>query len=421
MERNIKIMTGDCLQIMKTLKNESIDLIYLDPPFFTQRIQKLKTRDRLKEFSYHDLWETHKEYSEFIYERVKEMHRLLARHGSLFFHCDRNASHIIRVILDDIFGQNQFRSEIIWSYKRWSNSKKGLLPAHQTIYFYSKSDEFTFHTIYQEYSATTNIDQILQKRVRDKHGKSVYARTDDGAVVVSDVKKGVPLSDVWEIPYLNPKAKERVGYPTQKPVLLLERILSISSNPNDTVLDPFCGSGTTLVVAKLLERNAIGIDLSEEATNLSQRRVQQPIRTESALLLRGKAAYHNLESKILHILEGVDYIPVQRNKGIDGILREQFHGSPIPIRVQRSHETLHETALLLWNAAKKKMARKAILIQTHDHSSLFPELKHIPKDVLIVPSTACSIKEKMNALLSCGEHNNFQPIKAQSGSSTNQV
>ena len=202
-----KTIQGDCLEIMKTLKGNFVGLIYLDPPFFTQKIQKLKTRDRTTEFSFNDLWACHEDYAKFIYNRVAEMHRVLSENGSLFFHCDKNASHIIRSILDSIFGTHNFRSEIIWYYKRWSNSKKGLLPAHQTIYYYTKSNNFKFNTIYNGYSESTNVDQILQKRCRDKHGKSIYARDENGDVVLDDEKKGVPLSDVWEIPYLKPQGK----------------------------------------------------------------------------------------------------------------------------------------------------------------------------------------------------------------------
>lgn len=98
------------------------------------------------------------------------------------------------------------------------------MPSHQNIYFYSKTKDFKFNTIYTPYSETTNVDQILQRRTRDEHNKSIYGVDEKGQSKFADKKKGVPLNDVWEIPYLNPKAKERVGYPTQKPVLLLERI-----------------------------------------------------------------------------------------------------------------------------------------------------------------------------------------------------
>ena len=110
-----------------------------------------------------------------------------------------------RLVLDEAFGKKMFRSEIIWHYRRWSNSQRTLLPAHQNIYFYSKTDHYEFHEILQEYSPTTNVDQILQKRARDQFGKSAYARDEDGAPITDGYKKGVPLSDVWDIPFLNPK------------------------------------------------------------------------------------------------------------------------------------------------------------------------------------------------------------------------
>ena len=144
----------------------------------------------------------------------------------------------MKIVLDEIFGVANFQSEIIWTYKRWSNSKKGLLNNHQSIFFYSKTKNFKFNTIYTDYSETTNVDQILQDRIRDEKGKSRYKVDENGRVVMGKAKKGVPLSDVWEIPYLNPKAKERVGYPTQKPIILLEQIIKLVTDENDVVLDP---------------------------------------------------------------------------------------------------------------------------------------------------------------------------------------
>jgi site-specific DNA-methyltransferase (adenine-specific) len=366
-----KVLHGDCLDILPTLKDESINLIYLDPPFFTNTIQKLKTRDGSKEFSYSDIWKSHEEYAQFLYIRLKELKRVLKSDGSIFVHCDKNSTHIIKTLLDDIFGLKQFQSEIIWYYKRWSNSKKGLLPSHQTIYFYSKTKNFKFKTIYNDYSKTTNIDQILQKRVRDKNGKTIYAKDDNGNTINSDIKKGVPLNDVWEIPYLNPKAKERVGYPTQKPILLLERIIEIASNEGDTILDPFCGSGTTLVAGKLNNRKAIGIDKSEEAINLTKSRLNNPIKSESNLLKKGKEAYQNVDNIVEKLLHNVDYIPVQRNSGIDAILKATYQDSPILIKIQKDNETLEDAINKLHNATKTKQAKKAFLIRTNDIHSLF--------------------------------------------------
>ena len=186
-------------------------------------------------------------------------------------HCDRSASHYLRIALDEVFGAGNFQSEIVWFYRRWSNAKKGLLNAHQVIFFYSKTKDFKFNPVYTDYSPTTNLDQIFQKRKRDPNGKTTYKTLENGDIELVDEKKGVPLSDVWDIPYLNPKAKERVGYPTQKPILLLDRIIELVTDENDTVLDPFCGSGTTLVAAQFLNRKYIGIDLSRQAIELSNK------------------------------------------------------------------------------------------------------------------------------------------------------
>jgi len=366
-----KVLLGDCLDILPTFKEDSIDLIYLDPPFFTNKIQKLKTRDGKKEFSYSDIWRSHDEYSKFLFDRLIELKRVLKKNGSIFVHCDKNATHIIKFLLDTIFGENNFQSEIIWYYKRWSNSKKGLLPSHQTIYFYSKSKNFKFNKIYTNYSETTNIDQILQKRARDKNGKTIYAKDKSGNIINSDAKKGVPLNDVWEIPYLNPKARERVGYPTQKPILLLERIIEIASNEGDTILDPFCGSGTTLVAGKLKNRKVIGIDISKEAIEITKQRLNNPIKSESRLLKKGKEAYKNVNDMVEKLLYGIDYIPVQRNSGIDAILKRTYKNAPILIKIQRYDETFEEAINRLLNASKTKGAKKAFLIRTNDICSLF--------------------------------------------------
>jgi site-specific DNA-methyltransferase (adenine-specific) len=400
MNVNIEIKKGDCLNVIKQLDSESIDLIYLDPPFFTQKIQKLKTRDRLKEFRFDDIWRNHDEYARFIYDRLAQARRTLTETGSIFVHCDKSAAHIIRLILDDVFGENHFCSEIIWHYKRWSNSKKGLMSAHQNIFFYSKSDRFKFNPLYQDYSETTNVDQILQKRTRDQHGKAVYAKAKDGSLISSGAKKGVPLSDVWEIPYLNPKAKERTGYPTQKPLLLLERIITLTTDPGDLILDPFCGSGTTLVAAKLLGRHAIGIDISEEAILLSQERINNPIKTDTARLNKGRDAYLNADKEALAILTGLDYIPVQRNEGIDALLKQEFLGKPVPIRVQRRNENLMDAANKLFLAAQKKNAVKAVLVKRDANTLLkVDEQCELPESIIVVNSTAYAIENHLNDLV----------------------
>ena len=388
------ILQGDCLDKMSLITEDSIDLIYLDPPFFTEKKHVLKNRERTKEFSFDDIWGSNKGYTEFLKERILVMHSLLKDTGSIFVHCDKSGEHIIRAILDHVFGENNFQSEIIWSYKRWSNSKKGLLPNHQNIYFYSKTKNFKFIPIYTSYSETTNIDQILQRRTRDEHNKSVYDINDNGEFKHGDKKKGVPLSDVWEIPFLNPKAKERVGYPTQKPLLLLERIIEIITEKGDLVLDPFCGSGTTCVAAKLLERNFIGIDKSKEAVELSLTRLNNLIKTNSNLLKNGRESYINADKDALALLKGIDFNPVQRNKGIDAILVETFENTPVLVRVQKDNETIVEAATYLMNAKKAKKAKKVILIQTNEIGLFDEDVSY--DGMIIIKSPSLKIAKCLN-------------------------
>jgi site-specific DNA-methyltransferase (adenine-specific) len=266
--------------------------------------------------------------------------------------------------LDEVFGNTQFRSKIIWTYKRWSNAQKGLLPAYQEIFFYSKSNQFKFNKIYNNYSPTTNVDQILQKRVRDNRGKTVYAKSEEGLIISSDEKLGVPLSDVWEIPFLNPKASERVGYPTQKPILLLEKIIQLTTSEGDTVLDPFCGSGTTLVASKLLNRQFVGIDISEQAIKTTQNRLDNPIKTSSKLCENGVDSYYNTDNPVASYLPKNSYSMVHRNKGIDAILTQKKEGKQVLVRVQRQWESLAQAAMLLLNASLKKTEVLPVLIIT---------------------------------------------------------
>ena len=267
------------------------------------------------------------------------------------------------------------------------------MPAHQTIYYYSKTKNYKFNFIYNGYSETTNIDQILQKRIRTKDGKVVYAKDNNGNIILDDEKKGVPLSDVWEIPYLNPKAKERVGYPTQKPILLLERIIKLVTDRGDLVVDPFCGSGTTLVAAKILGRHSIGIDISKDAVELSLKRLNNLIRSDSNLLKKGRDAYSTADLNALSLLQGLEFIPVHRNKGIDAILKQQYKNTPILIRIQKKGESILDAAFLLANAAKKKKALKSFLIVTSDSFLLSEDiLKMLPDSIELIDSPALLIK-----------------------------
>jgi site-specific DNA-methyltransferase (adenine-specific) len=389
----INTLIGDCFSVLDTLPEDRFDLIYLDPPFFTQKEHALTTRDGSATFSFRDLWASHEEYARFLHERLLKLHRVLAPTGSLFFHCDSNAVHIARLVLDQVFGAARFQSEIVWTYRRWSNASKGLLPAHQTILFYSKSANFKFNTLLTGYSASTNIDQITQRRVRDDRNKAVYARDEQGNVLSNGAKRGVPLSDVWDIPYLNPKAKERVGYPTQKPILLLEQIITLCTDKDDWVLDPFCGSGTTLVASKLLDRNAVGIDISPEAIALTMTRLEQPFKTESLLLKKGREEYARKDTDVLTHLQGLDFHIVQRNQGMDAILKQEIGGKPVFLRIQRPGEKLHEAAAALCSTATTKGDAHLVLVVTEDNE--LPFGLENPIGVTLIRSTALMIKDTL--------------------------
>lgn len=387
------LINDDSLNVMKRMDDNQVDVIYLDPPFFTQDIQKLASRESEKEYSFSDKWNCMDEYLEYMKIRLCECQRILKDTGSIFVHCDRNASHYLKVLLDQLFGTNNFQSEIVWCYKRWSNSKKGLLNNHQIILFYSKGSNFKFNKMYTEYSETTNVDQILQERVRDEKGKSVYKCDENGEVVLGKSKKGVPLSDVWDIPYLNPKAKERVGYPTQKPILLLEQIIKLVTAENDIVLDPFMGSGTTLVAAKMLNRRYIGIDISKKAVELAEMRLESLIKTESYLLKKGKSAYRNLSDDHINILKSINATPVQRNSGIDGFLDEFVNDRPVSVKIQKEDETLEEAVSKLCKSSKTKKCIYMILIRTHlDFVDTF-EYSSYPNNLFIMDAYDLIIKD----------------------------
>ncbi len=379
------IIQGDALKILKKINEKSVDLVYLDPPFYTQDKHSLLSKTNV-EYSFDDKWNDMDDYLHFMQERLFECKRILKNTGSIFLHCDRNASHYLKVLMDKVFGMANFQSEIIWSYKRWSNSKKGLLNNHQVILFYSKTKKFKFNKIYKEYSETTNVDQILQERARNENGKSVYKLDKNGETVVGQSKKGVPVSDVLEIPFLNPKAKERVGYPTQKPIILLEQIIKLVTDEDDLVVDPFVGSGTTAVAAKMLNRKYIGIDKSKDAVVLTNDRLGSLIKTESHLLKRGKAAYRNLSEKQMDILQCLNATPVQRNSGIDGFLKDYIYDRPVSVKIQREDETLDEAVSKLSKSSKTKQCSFMILVRTHiDYLNIF-DFDTIPDNMRIIDS-----------------------------------
>lgn len=266
-----KLILGDNIDVLKTLESESVDLVYIDPPFFSNKNYEVVFGDEAEIRSFEDRWEGGVNvYIEWMRERVKELHRLLKTTGSLYLHCDWHASHHLRIMLDEIFGANNFRNEIIWHYKKWSIKQVQFCSNHDTIFFYSKTDDKkrVFNHLYMERAAST--------LKRFGNAKIVSGYDDEGSRLPSKTEdknsEGVPMDDVWDIGRV-PPIKQL--YPTEKPIKLLERIIQASSNKGDIVLDAFCGCGTTLSVAQSLGRHWIGIDISPTAIKLIEKRLSK--------------------------------------------------------------------------------------------------------------------------------------------------
>ena len=291
---------GDCLTVMRDhIARESVDLIYLDPPFNSQRqynsIYKDETGRPLPDQvdAFCDMWELDAEseralthmpvllrengvddaavelwrlwmnalrrvrpkllaYLSYMVERLIYMKAILRPTGSIYLHCDPNASHYIKVMMDGSFGHSHFQNEIIWHYRRWTGKANRFQRLHDCLLFYTLSNNHLFNAQYDPYTEKS------LKRKQNHH-----TRIKDGDVYVTSIdERGVRAGDVWYFPVINSQAKERIGYATQKPLALLERIIQASSNPGDVVFDPFCGCATTLEAAHNLGRPWVGIDIA---------------------------------------------------------------------------------------------------------------------------------------------------------------
>jgi len=389
------LLKGDNLEILKDFPAEFVDLTYLDPPFFTGKDQNLFDRTlsdaQMVQLSFGDVWASHEEYLEWVRLRLQEIWRVLKSTGSLFLHCDWHASHLLRIELDEIFHPSQFRGEIIWYYKRWTNTLRTFQRAHQTIYFYSKTDSYKFNPLYEDYSLTTNIDQIWQKRGRDKNGKCITVTDKDGNYIpLGEEKPGVLMRDVWEIPYLNPRAKERTGWPTQKPLELLRRIILACTDEGDIVLDPVCGSGTTLAAAKALGRQWIGIDSSEKAIEISKRRLAlkwNPFDQTNHYMPYKLSRFLRLSrtEKIQHIATLLNMNIVQRNANLDGFLKKTFDGFNIAVRYIENEEPIDVISQFI-QIAQKKQGKIGIVVMpqaTEKEKEYFQKLFQRPVKIFV--------------------------------------
>ena len=229
----IELHCMDNLELMKTIEDNTVDLIYCDILYGTGR----KFKD------YQDLRPIRSEIEAHYIPRIKEMHRILKPIGSIYLQMDTKINHWIRCILDDIFGYDNFRNEIVWKYGLGGSGNKTFAKKHDNILFYSKTNNYIFNLQYEE--ATSNMLKGKMKK----------------------------MTDVWDIPNINNMANERVGYDTQKPKSLLERIIKASSNEGNLVCDFYLGSGTTCEVALELGRRFIGCDINPRAINIAKDRI----------------------------------------------------------------------------------------------------------------------------------------------------
>jgi site-specific DNA-methyltransferase (adenine-specific) len=320
------LYTHDNLYVLSGMNSGTVDLIYLDPPFNSKRTYSAPVGSKAAGASFKDMWtwkdvdEYHLDtlaiqfpvlakyiatvgkihskpmmsYLTYMSQRIVEMHRILKETGSLYLHCDPTASHYLKSLLDSIFGKNNFRNEIIWCYKSRPQSKRYFGKKHDTILFYSKGGEYTFH--WEAIARPLSDETIKKYKWTDLSGRKyrLQGRGISGSPIRSakdvdpqwektnpewvvrdylDEKIGVSLEDWWQIDIINQSSKERTGYPTQKPLALLKRIILASSNEGDIVMDPFCGCATTCVAAQQLDRKWIGIDIEKQAVKVLVQRL----------------------------------------------------------------------------------------------------------------------------------------------------
>ncbi len=245
---------------MQTLPDAVWDLVYIDPPFMTNRVQSQASGQH-----YDDRWSGGRTaYLAFLRDRIEAIYRLLKPSGTLYLHVDPRTSHYLKVVLDEIFGADNFLNEIIWTYRTGGQPTRWFARKHDVILVYARRlGEHTFHVQREGAFRTDGLNY-------DETGRP-YKQTRKGRLYFNP--DGPVMTDVWDIPFLSTVARERTGYPSQKPEALLTRIIAASSSENDVVADVFCGSGTTLAVAQRLNRRYVGCDISSDAVALAKQRV----------------------------------------------------------------------------------------------------------------------------------------------------
>jgi len=268
------IFFGDNLHILRALPSNCIDLIYIDPPFFSGRNYNQIWGDDNEVRTFHDIWEDGlPSYLVWLNARLWEMRRVLKNTGSIYVHCDWHASHYIKTEMDKIFGYDNFRNEIIWGYESGGRAKDFYSRKHDIILWYAKTNKWIFNPDAISIPRDEARHHHMKKN-KDEDGRIYYSIKSAGKIYKYYADGGVPPSDCWtDLSHLQQKDPERIGYPTQKPEALLERIIKASSNEGDILADFFMGGGTACAVAQKLNRKFIGCDISRVASSVTLNRL----------------------------------------------------------------------------------------------------------------------------------------------------
>lgn len=267
-----------------------VKLIYIDPPFdsgadYVRKVELRGPKGKVKldgegyslgeQVQYADIW-ANDNYLQFMYERLLLLKELLADGGAIFLHCDASKGAYLRLLMDEVFGSDRFVNEIVWSYRRWPSDVDAFQSMHDTIFYYviERKNKRTFHKQYEDAS---------ESYLKRFGGKTQILDAESGTrkITSDEETKGMPLRDVWDLSILAGVKAERVGYPTQKPEELVNRIVEICSNPDDLILDCFIGSGTTAAVAQKLGRRWIGCDINKGAIQTTAKRLQRVIEEQT--------------------------------------------------------------------------------------------------------------------------------------------
>lgn len=261
----VRLLKGDCRDVAVSIPPRSVSLVYMDPPFFTGRIHTMPDG----ELAFVDNDAHIDDYFRHWSGAAALLWGSLIEGGSLVMHVDPKTSHYHKVWLDSKLGHANFASEIVWRYRRWPSKTRNFQRVHDVLLRYVKPGAAPiFNQLYEPLAASTvETWGNSKQRAVTKEGRRVRS------VATEAPSPGVPMGDVWDIGIIAPVAKERTGYPTQKPEALLERLILALTNPRDTVLDPCFGSGTTLAVAQRLGRDAIGIDIGDVAHRVATERL----------------------------------------------------------------------------------------------------------------------------------------------------